>query len=295
MAGQVSWTLPDPHFQCSSERSLPARQGVAPKQSLVTLFFCLLPDQPFLGTAKITVEKQEALIVHVIRGGRWGRLLSRKAEDRVRLADSQHIPCSLSNMLHLGAATRAQLHLPFFPEVDLGTVQIGQHLSLCNKVQFSAISNNPFVLLKTSTEKVQMMKQKGSIFDGRSHGFGSIVQRPQVYLGWVCPAANQVESNLWAPGILQLVVFSMKRPRGLGSSACLSTDVSIHYSDVKGKHQIDRLTLTGRGCITLGTTWKLKNYPKRNGKIISVCNDFTTYVSDLPAAVKRVQDFGLIL
>lgn len=94
---------------------------------------------------------------------------------------------------------------------------------------------------------------------------------------------------------MQLIVFSMKRPHGLGSGACSSTDVSIHYSDVKGKYQIDRLTLTGRGCITLGTTRKLKNCLKRNGKIISACNDFTTCASELPAVVKRVPDLGLIL
>lgn len=99
-------------------------------------------------------------------------------------------------LTNLGAATRVQLHLPFLPEADSGTVQIGQHLSLCNKVQFSATDNNPFVPLKTSTQKVQIMTSKGNIFDNRSHGFGSIVQRQHLYSGRVCSAANQVESNL---------------------------------------------------------------------------------------------------
>jgi len=48
--------------------------------------------------------------------------------------------------------------------------------------------------------------------------------------------------------------------------------ISIHYSDVKGKYPIDGLTLTERDYIISGTIWKLRNYLKRNGKIISVSN-----------------------
>lgn len=101
---------------------------------------------------------------HIIQGGRCGHFFSRKVEKYViwQVHSASLVHWAAGIMRYLGAATRLQPHHIFLPEVNFGVVQADQHSSLCNKIQFST---NDYEPLPFWTQKVQIMKQRDSIWE----------------------------------------------------------------------------------------------------------------------------------